>query len=119
LLDANHANESPGSCGYSVRQVKNPRLSPQPGIPGSEYRVLNLMRCKLQAVMSIATAVILITPLSGYTGPLLKWTDENGRIHYGDRIPPKYAKQERKILNEQGIEVKTIDAAKTPEQLAE
>ena len=77
------------------------------------------MRCKLQAVLSLATAVILITPLAGYTGPLLKWTDENGRIHYGDRIPPKYAKQERKILNEQGIEVKTIDAAKTPEQLAE
>lgn len=52
-------------------------------------------------------------------GPLLKWVDEKGRIHYGDRIPPAYAKQERKILNEQGVEVKTIDAAKTPEQLAE
>jgi hypothetical protein len=30
-----------------------------------------------------------------------------------------YAKQERKVLNAQGIEVKTIDAAKTPQQLAE
>jgi PAS domain-containing protein len=69
--------------------------------------------------MSFMTAVVLVYPLAGYSGPLLKWTDENGRIHYGDRIPPKYAKQGRKILNEQGIEVKTIDAAKTPEQLAE
>jgi PAS domain-containing protein len=77
------------------------------------------MRLKLPAVMSLATVVIVMAPLTGFTGPLLKWTDENGRIHYGDRIPPKYAKQERKILNEQGIEVKTIDAAKTPEQLAE
>jgi len=77
------------------------------------------MRGTALAVMSFMTAVVFITPLAGYPGPLLKWTDENGRIHYGDRIPPKYAKQGRKVLNEQGIEVKSVDAAKTPEQLAE
>lgn len=53
------------------------------------------------------------------TGRLYKWTDETGKIHYGDKVPPEYAKQERKILNEQGVQVKTLEAAKTPEQLAE
>ena len=52
-------------------------------------------------------------------GRLYKWKDENGKVHYGDKIPPQYAKQERKVLNEQGVEVKTLEAAKTPEQLAE
>lgn len=53
------------------------------------------------------------------SGRLYKWTDENGKVHYGDMIPPQYSKQERKVLNDQGVEVKTLDAAKTPEQLAE
>lgn len=55
----------------------------------------------------------------GHTGRLFKWTDENGIVHYGDKVPPEYAKQERKILNEQGVETKTLEAAKTPEQIAE
>ncbi|MBI5462009.1 MAG: DUF4124 domain-containing protein [Gammaproteobacteria bacterium] len=54
-----------------------------------------------------------------HIGRLFKWTDENGKVHYGDKVPPEYSKQERKILNEQGVETKTLEAAKTPEQLAE
>jgi hypothetical protein len=48
-----------------------------------------------------------------------KWVDENGVTHYGDRIPPQYAKKENSILNKQGVEVRRNDAQKTPEQLAE
>lgn len=50
---------------------------------------------------------------------LYKWVDEQGKVHYGDKVPPEYAKQERKVLNEQGVAVKTLEAAKTPEQIAE
>lgn len=52
-------------------------------------------------------------------GKLYKWVDENGKVHYGDKIPPKYARQEKHILNERGIEVDRIEAAKTPEQIEE
>ncbi|MBU1192120.1 MAG: DUF4124 domain-containing protein [Gammaproteobacteria bacterium] len=71
------------------------------------------------------TAIAIAVCAMGYaqaaekSGRLYKWTDENGKVHYGDMIPPQYAKQERKVLNDQGVEVKTLDAAKTPEQLAE
>jgi len=34
-------------------------------------------------------------------------------------VPAEYAKQERKILNNQGVETKTVDAARTPEQIVE
>lgn len=47
-----------------------------------------------------------------------RWTDEQGIVHYGDRIPPQYAQQERSVLNSQGVEVRKLDAQKTPEQLA-
>jgi hypothetical protein len=47
-----------------------------------------------------------------------KWTDEQGVVHYGDSIPPQYAQQERSVLNSRGVEVRKLDAQKTPEQLA-
>ena len=50
---------------------------------------------------------------------LYKWVDENGQVHYGDKVPPKYLKGERQELNEQGAMVKQYDRAMTPEEKAE
>jgi hypothetical protein len=52
-------------------------------------------------------------------GVAYKWVDENGVTHYGDSVPPQYAKKESTVLNKQGLEVGRIAAQKTPEQLAE
>lgn len=48
---------------------------------------------------------------------MYKWQDENGKWHYGDSIPPQYADKERKVLNKQGVQVDTIERAKTPEEI--
>jgi hypothetical protein len=71
-----------------------------------------------RTLLTAALLAILVSPPT-QAARLFKWTDENGKVHYGDKIPPEYAKQERKVLNEQGVAVKTLEAAKTPEQLAE
>lgn len=47
-----------------------------------------------------------------------KWVDEKGVVHYGDSVPPQYAKQERRVLNEQGVEVGRLEAQKTEAQAA-
>lgn len=47
-----------------------------------------------------------------------RWTDEQGVVHYGDVVPPQYAQKERAVLNSQGVEVRKLDAQKSPEQLA-
>jgi hypothetical protein len=52
------------------------------------------------------------------TGQTFRWVDEKGEIHYGDRVPPEYSSGERSILNQHGVEVKRLEAQKTPEQLA-
>lgn len=52
-------------------------------------------------------------------GRLYKWTDEKGQVHYSDKPPPDIAKQERQVLNEQGVVVETLAAQKTEAQLAE
>ena len=45
-----------------------------------------------------------------------RWVDEHGVVHYGDSIPPKYARESRQILNSQGVEIGHVDAEKTPAQ---
>jgi hypothetical protein len=47
-----------------------------------------------------------------------RWVDEQGEVHYGDRIPPQYAQKEGAVLNSRGVEVRHLEAQKTPEQLA-
>lgn len=52
-------------------------------------------------------------------GQTYKWVDEKNVTHYGDRVPPEYARRERALLNDQGVEVGRLEAQKSPEQLAE
>jgi hypothetical protein len=52
------------------------------------------------------------------SGVVYRWVDEHGVVHYGDSIPPKYAKSSRELLNDQGVEIGHVDAEKTPAQLA-
>ncbi|MDP3856215.1 MAG: DUF4124 domain-containing protein [Stagnimonas sp.] len=49
---------------------------------------------------------------------LYRWVDEKGQVHFGDRIPPQYAKQGREELNQQGLVTKTVPHEPTAEDLA-
>jgi Domain of unknown function (DUF4124) len=51
-------------------------------------------------------------------GIAYRWVDEHGVVHYGDTIPPQYARNSKQILNSEGVQIGQIDAEKTPQQLA-
>lgn len=53
------------------------------------------------------------------TAGTYRWVDEQGRVHYGDRIPPDAVDRAYSVINPQGITVKNIEKPKTPEQLEE
>ena len=36
---------------------------------------------------------------------LYKWTDADGVVHYGDKVPPEYADRDRDVLNDQGVPI--------------
>lgn len=36
---------------------------------------------------------------------LYKWTDRDGVVHYGDKVPPEYADRDRNVLNDQGVRI--------------
>jgi len=50
---------------------------------------------------------------------LYRWVDENGNVHYGDKVPARYLKQEHEELNEHGTTIKKHERAMTAEERAE
>jgi len=61
---------------------------------------------------------LVLAQSAAKSGVVYRWVDEHGVVHYGDSIPPKYAKNSRELLNDQGVEIGHVDAEKTPAQLA-
>jgi len=67
----------------------------------------------------VPVALAANSPATGGKGAVTyRWTDDQGVVHYGDSIPPQYAQKERAVLNARGVEMRTLDAQKTPEQIA-
>jgi hypothetical protein len=60
----------------------------------------------------------LVLPAVG-SAQLYRWVDENGKTHFGDKIPPEYANQDRDVLSEQGIVLDRLPGGLTEEQRAE
>ena len=65
-----------------------------------------------------ALSAVLMSCAFSAQAKMYKWVDENGQMHFGDRIPPKYLVKEHEELNEQGVTTKVREAAKTPEEKA-
>jgi hypothetical protein len=77
------------------------------------------MRARTHCLVLVLIGATAALAQAQNRGATYKWVDENGVTHYGDRIPPQYAKKESTVLNKQGVEVRRTDAQKTAEQLAE
>jgi hypothetical protein len=80
---------------------------------------------RARAALACALCATLVAAWSSPTaadergkGGAYKWTDDKGVVHYGDRVPPEYAKRERAVLNREGVELRRLAAERTAEQLA-
>ncbi|MGH8200011.1 MAG: DUF4124 domain-containing protein [Steroidobacteraceae bacterium] len=80
---------------------------------------MRISRHALPLILALACAAGSASAQTSDKGAVAyRWVDEHGVVHYGDTIPPKYARNSRQILNSQGVEIGHIDAEKTPAQLA-
>lgn len=71
-------------------------------------------------VFFIAIAVCLLTPTwagAQQNNATYRWVDDEGVVHYGDRIPAEYAEKPKQILNDQGITVEHLQGKKSAEEL--
>ena len=66
----------------------------------------------MRIVLHTIFVVLLMSSWSAHA-VMYKWLDEDGRVHFGDRIPIKYQLKEHDEVNQHGIVVKHKDAAKT------
>ena len=66
-----------------------------------------------------ALPVVLVVSSFSVQAKMYKWVDENGQVHFGDKIPAKYITREHDELNDSGVVTRHRDAAKTAEQKAE
>lgn len=46
-----------------------------------------------------------------------KWRDASGALHYSDSLPPEASKFGYDVVNGQGVVIKRVERAKTPEEL--
>lgn len=68
---------------------------------------LSLLLCTL-AVFSAATVA----------GKLYRWVDEEGKVHYSDRVPPDQSRNERRLLDRRGFELDRVEKAKSKQEIA-
>ncbi len=66
-------------------------------------------------LFSLSLVFILSTPVTA--GKLYRWVDENGKVSFSDKVPPKHSRKEHSQLNESGRVIAIKDAAKTPKQI--
>ncbi len=72
----------------------------------------------MRFILLTLTAVLLSCSFS-VQAKMYRWSDENGRIHFGDEIPIEYVIRAHDELNNSGMVVRHRAAAKTAEQKKE
>jgi len=70
---------------------------------------------QLIKIALLGTALGLLPFSSSFAG-FYKWTDENGKVHYGDTPPPVNTSYGHQILSNKGHKVRSIDRELTPEE---
>lgn len=76
------------------------------------------MKPILHHICSLIILPVLLAGSAGAAERTFRWVDDNGQVHYGDRVPPQYVNKERQEINGQGRLVKIYEAQKTPEEKA-
>jgi hypothetical protein len=87
--------------------------------------IIRIERRVAAVTLAAWAAVALLVPTTAVraadttTHQSYSWLDKNGERHYGDAVPPEYAQQERRVLNNEGVEVQRVDAEKNAQQQAD
>lgn len=69
--------------------------------------------------LKITSFILILISLSfAAQAKMYKWIDDEGQMHFGDRIPAQYLKKEHDELSDRGDVIKRVQAAETEEEKA-
>lgn len=57
-------------------------------------------------ILMLGAGLLLSAPAQAEN--VYRWTDENGKVHFGRTLPPEYANKPYEILNDQGIVIERV-----------
>lgn len=66
-----------------------------------------------KTLLLLILSILVVLPAQA---KMYKWVDDDGNVHYGDKVPTKYLHKERRELSEQGTLIKKVDRAATEEE---
>ena len=89
------------------------RDNTQQGATGVRRRLALPRMVRVLVVLGVAVSIVLAPAVRAAT---YKWVDDQGVVHYSDKLPPEAINKGSVELNKQGVPVKKIDPALTPEQ---
>jgi hypothetical protein len=84
-------------------------------VKGAEMKSIDAL--KIGVIVTLLWTGNVVAELAN--GKVFNWTDNEGVMHYGDRVPPEFASTGHIVLNKHGIEIRRVDAEKTEEEKAE
>lgn len=76
---------------------------------------------KLRSLLNLIVTAALVAAAADAVAQqrLYRWVDNEGVVHYGDRVPPEFANRDRAILNEQAVAIGFEEGEVTDEEHAE
>jgi len=60
---------------------------------------------------------LLLSAATQSFAKMYRWTDAQGHVHYSDKVPPEHVGQARSRIDNRGMEVEEVEAAKTREEI--
>ncbi len=71
---------------------------------------------RMSRTRAFALALPLVCGVASVSAQLYKWTDENGKVHYSDTVPPSATDRARKEMRPDGTVKKQVERSLTPEE---
>jgi len=94
-----------------TRRIEAGMSGPRPVLRRAASPARMLAAC----LLALGAVVFLLT--SGHArATTYKWVDDQGVVHYTDKIPPEAVNKGSIELNKQGVPIKKNEPARTPEQ---
>lgn len=65
--------------------------------------------CLLPALCLAWAGPVLAEAKGSNQKKVYRWVDDKGQVHYGNAVPPEYARTDREVVNRHGVAVKKIE----------
>lgn len=105
---------------YQQVQLIRDRLGKQPTISTILFGTSIMQTARITFILCLCLcwgAMEAMARSPSGSGRMVCWTNNDGVRECGDRVPPEYAQQESKELNQRGMVIKETERAKTEEEL--